>query len=91
MRWIYLLALGCHVKASDANQLKVLRLYMLVASLKISIDVLQSQMKGLPFQTVICGDLANPVEKHATHLRSELPLFLEDGFLHLPCLFGFFE
>lgn len=53
VRWIYLLVLGSHMKASDSDELEILCLDMLVASLKISVDVLQSQMKGLPLQAVI--------------------------------------
>ena len=62
MWWIYLLILGSHVEASDAYQLEILSLDVLVASPQVSIDVLQAQMEGLPLQAVVRRDLANPVE-----------------------------
>lgn len=62
MRWINLFVLGSHVETGDANELEVLGLDVLLASLKVSIDVLQAEMEGLPFQAVVGRDLANPVE-----------------------------
>lgn len=53
VRRIDLLVLGGHVKTRDTDQLEVLSRYMLVASLKIGVDVLYGEVEGLPLQAVV--------------------------------------
>jgi len=65
------------VEAGDTYFLKIVSWYGSWASSKESVDHLHRQMEGLSLQSVVGGDLGNPIKKQNTHLGSELWLIFE--------------
>ena len=79
MRRVDFFNLACHMQTSNTNELELTSLNLAVASQKEIVNKLIWKMECRPFQAVVSRHLAHPVQKHQSHLRSQLWLQLEQG------------